>query len=295
MSKYIVLFILPIIMGTAHADDFSAALTAVNANCSNISAQLDDLKKMAGINTAVTGVGTAAAAGATVVGVIKANTDKKLAEILAQIPPKTDTTTNPSVEETKQVYNETSTTSATTPDTDKLTKQSVALGNARTGLLGASAATNVAGAVIASKNKTDDDLQAQIDSCVQSVSALESTIGQARADGIDITNAREILSACGKWRDIDLSKINAKSKGAFISSIVGAATGVAGTATSAAANTNNVRNGDETKENNLNMASNVLAGGTAIASGAATVFNATQISTIKKIVAVAQECEEVLK
>ena len=281
-------------MGTAHADDFSAALTAVNANCSNISAQLDDLKKMAGINTAVTGVGTAAAAGATVVGVIKANTDKKLAEILAQIPPKTDTKTNPSVEETTQVYNETS-ASATTPDTDKLTKQSVALGNARTGLLGASAATNVAGAVIASKNKTDDDLQAQIDSCVQSVSALESTIGQARADGIDITNARGILSACGKWRDIDLSKINAKSKGAFISSIVGAATGVAGTATSAAANTNNVRSGDETKEKSLNTASNVLAGGTAIASGAATVFNATQISTIKKIVAVAQECEEVLK
>jgi hypothetical protein len=39
--------------------------------------ELADLKKMAGINTAVTAVGTAAGAAATTVGIIKANKDSQ--------------------------------------------------------------------------------------------------------------------------------------------------------------------------------------------------------------------------
>ena len=65
------------------------------------------------------------------------------------------------------------------------------------------------------------------------------------------------------------------------------------------ANTDSTRNDNsesgKTKEKNLNMASNILAGGTTVASGVATVFNATQIGAIKRAVTVADKCEEALK
>ena len=49
------------------------------------------------------------------------------------------------------------------------------------------------------------------------------------------------------------------------------------------------------KEKNLNTASNVLAGASTVASAMATVFNATQISAIKKAASVAEKCTRVLK
>lgn len=61
------------------------------------------------------------------------------------------------------------------------------------------------------------------------------------------------------------------------------------------ANSDKVRNDNtdsgKQKEKNLNTASNVLAGTTTVASAAATVFNATQISAIKRVVSVAEKCE----
>ena len=72
--------------------------------------------------------------------------------------------------------------------------------------------------------------------------------------------------------------------------------GLAGTITSASANSDGVRNGDDTqREKKLNTAANVLAGGTTAASLSATIFNATQISAIKRAATVADECEGALK
>ena len=48
------------------------------------------------------------------------------------------------------------------------------------------------------------------------------------------------------------------------------------------------------KEKNLNTAANVMAGGATVASGVATIFNATQIGAIKRAVNIAAECEEAL-
>ena len=94
-------------------------------------------------------------------------------------------------------------------------------------------------------------------------------------------------------------EINKRAKGAMISSVVGATTGLAGTVTSAMANTDKIRDDNtdsgKQKEKNLNTAANVLSGATTVASGVATVFNATQISAIKKVVAVAEKCTGVLK
>jgi len=65
------------------------------------------------------------------------------------------------------------------------------------------------------------------------------------------------------------------------------------------ANTDKIRDDNtdsgKQKEKNLNTAANVLSGATTVASATATVFNATQISAIKKVATVAQKCTEVLK
>ena len=182
---------------------------------------------------------------------------------------------------------------------DELNKQSKSLGNWRTGLMAGNTATNVAGAIIAGNNKVDDDLQAQIDSCKKAVDELQRSMMQARMDGEDISEAQGIVNACKEYNYVDISPINKRAKGAMISSVVGATTGLAGTVTSAVANTDKTRNDNtdagKQKEKNLNTASNVLAGTSTLASGVATVSNATQISAIKKVAAVAEKCTGVLK
>ena len=68
--------------GVAHANtELDAAIANVRAACNGISSELGELKKMAGINTAVTGVGTSAAVVALGTGLAKANTDSKIEAI----------------------------------------------------------------------------------------------------------------------------------------------------------------------------------------------------------------------
>ena len=182
---------------------------------------------------------------------------------------------------------------------DKLTQQSKNLGNWRTGLLAGSTATNIAGAAIAGTNKVSVGLKEQIDTCIKAVDDLQQSMMQARLNGEDITEAQSIVDACGEYKYVDVSKIDNRAKGAMISSVVGATTGLAGTITSATANTDKTRNDNtdagKQKEKNLNTAANVLSGVTTAASATATVFNATQISAIKKVAEVAEKCTGVLK
>ena len=293
------------------SDEYISALQQTYISCIGIDEQLNDLKKMAGINTAVTAVGTAAGVGATVVGFIKADKDEQIEKLeMERLQKISDSNINSGVTNGKTTdnlaaletyYNNHKNDSQTDIDTeiDRLTNQSKNLGNWRTGLLAGSTATNVAGAIISGTNKVDDDLKSQIDNCVASVNALERAIMQARMDGIDVAEGESIAAACGEFEYVDVSKINNRAQGAFISSLVGTATGLAGTVTSAIANTDKTRNDNtesgKQKEKNLNTAANVLSIGTTLASGTATVFNATQISAIKKVATVAEKCTGVLK
>jgi len=288
------------------------ALRATYTACIGIDNQLAELKKMAGINTAITGVGTGLGAGATVAGIIKYSTDEeaesyeKLLAQLREIQDKSDAD-DATVAQAKAFQEEFRISyNAAVKDIekyqaelDRLTKKSKKLGNWRTGLLAGNTATNVAGAIIANKNRVDDALQSQIDGCRLAVKNLSSSIVQARVAGQDVTEAKEIYEACKEFDYIDISKINSRAKGATISSIVGATTGLTGTITSAVANTDATRNdntaGGKQKEKNLNMASNVLAGASTAASATATVFNATQIKAIKDVANVASKCTEVLQ
>ena len=173
------------------------------------------------------------------------------------------------------------------------------LGNWRTGTLAAATATNIAGAVMSGTNRVKGDLKQQIDECLMSVKTLSNVRMQARIDGsandTELARAENIIRACDAWSTVDITPINNRSKGATISSGIGAGLGLAGTITSASANSKDVRDGDSDKEKNLNTAANVLAGGTTATSLSATIFNATQINAIKRAATVADECEGALK
>ena len=289
-----------------HADEAAlvAALQKTYSSCVGIDDSLSDLKKMAGINTAITGVGTGFGVGATVVGVVKNQKDelrKKLNNDLLNLKNMTDQEFLQFLGDISRYkeYNE------TLEKLDKANQQSKSLGNWRTGLLAGNTATNVAGAIIAGNNRTDGDLQNQIDNCKTAIGELRRARARARIDKIDISEANAIISACEGFEIVDISKINTRAKGAMVSSIVGATTGLAGTITSGVANSESVRkdnidvsqktDADWNKEKNLNTTANILAGASTVASATATVFNATQISAIKKVAEVAQQCTEVLK
>ncbi len=268
------------------------------------------MKKMAGINTAVTAVGAAAGVGATVTGFVKQSKDnqaEELEKLIKELEELSKGATEPTeaeieafLAEFEQSYDDAvKELEKHQQELKKLETQSKKLGNWRTGLLAGSTATNVAGAIISGTNKVDDDLKTQIDNCVASVNALKRAMMQARMDGIDVAEGESIATACGEFEYVDISKINNRAQGAFISSLAGTATGLAGTVTSALANTDKTRNDNtesgKQREKNLNTAANVLSIGTTLASGTATVFNATQISAIKKVASVAEKCTGVLK
>lgn len=294
----------------ANALSLDDALRATYTACVGIDDELSDLKKMAGINTAITAVGTAAGAGATITGVVKASTDQEIEElekIMAEIDemsknmePMTEKEIMTFMEEFNRGYDtELASTDAIETELEQLNAKSKKLGNWRTGLMAGSTATNVAGAIIAGTNKVDEDLNTQIKNCLVAVGDLRGAMMQARMNGQDISEAQSIVDACGEYEFADLSKINKRATGAAISAGVGATTGLVGTITSASANSDNVR-GDNTdagkkKEKNLNVASNILAGTTTAASATATVFNATQIKAIKQVAEIAQKCTGVLK
>lgn len=299
-------------VGTSFADTLplNDALRATYAACVGIDDELLELKKMAGINTAVTAVGTASGTAATVVGIVKASKDseaeelEKLIKELEELEKDKPEPTDAQIASFEREFNASYETAvqelaAAKAELDKLTKQSKTLGNWRTGLVAGATATNVAGAIIAGTNRVDVGLESQIDTCRLAVSQLRTSMMQARINGEDISEAQSIVSVCGEYDYVDIGPINKRATGALVSSVVGATTGVAGTVTSAIANTNKTRddNSDsgKQKEKNLNTAANILSGTTAVASGVATVFNASQISAIKKVVSVAEKCTGVLR
>ena len=160
-----VMVLLSLWAGVAHANpDLSAAIENVRATCGGIGAELTDMKKMAGITTAVTGVGTVAGGVALGTGLAKVNVDKEIEELEAQIAELKKSRSGVPVEEleiaNKNEFNQSlgdfvHTYSAELQQKDAelsaAEKKSKTLGNIRTGTMAAATATNIAGAVIASK------------------------------------------------------------------------------------------------------------------------------------------------
>ena len=293
----------------AHADEVSGLAVAIqNAknSCSGISDSMSDLKRRAGISTAVTGVGTLSAGGALGAGVAKSAKDKEIDEKIGKSATRvygggavveygeiTDEMINAAFDNLEKEVKE----------YEKMDSESKTLGNVRTGTLAGTAVLDTAGTIIAAKNKVGDDLQTKIDNCVKSIKILQNERMRAQTENtatdIELATANKIITNCRDWEFVDLSPINKRATGAVVSGGTGAALSVIGAITSASANSDSVRsdNSDagKQKEKNLNVASNILAGGATAASGAATIFNATQISAVKKAATMSDKCEGALK
>lgn len=301
------------LVATASAEqgDLGIAVKNVQESCGGIQVELARMKTMAGVNTAVTGIGTLAGGGAAVIGFVKLSKDneaagiearlKKLKDFEYELEGLPDNNDEDRGEDQKadfwdkfdkyrtEVINEEKTR------LEQLEKESKTLGNWRTGLMAGNTATNIAGAAIAGTNKVKNNIADQINDCKESVAALDSAAMQARIDGEDTHKAESIVKECWAWNHVDISKINARGNAAMVAAIVGAVAGGVGTATSAAANTKTVRaEGKEKEEKALNTASNVLAVGATGASAVATGFNAAQMSAINKALEVATACEGAL-
>ena len=292
--------------------DLNTALQNTYRACAEIDDNLHDLKVLAGVNTAVTAVGTGLGVGATATGFVKQKNDKEIEElekILKEIEDNSAkyTGTEPDANqrsafltEFNNTYNTAVKDKATAQQQiDDLTKKSKNLGNWRTGLLAGNTATNIAGAIISSKTINKDDIQGQIDNCISATKDLSNAIMQAKMNGENIEEAQSIYKACREYEYVDISPINKRGTGAMVASSVGAVTGGIGTITSGVANSEKIRNDNsdagKKKEKDLNTASNVLSIGTTAASATATVFNATQIAAIKKVAKVSESCTGVLK
>ena len=283
------------------------AIANVRSSCGAISVELADMKMRAGIGTAVSAVGTVTGGVAVGAGMAKADVDSQIAHWRSVLNAMSaqDKASGVVYEEINMAdLNGLSADDVVLAELENpneklsaLEQKSKKLGNVRTGTLATSTAANIAGAVVAGTNRIKGDLQQKIDSCIASVTELSRVRMQARLDGsaddVQLANAEKIIAECGAWETVNVSSIDKRAQGATISSGVGAGLGLVGTITSATANSDNLK--DDKKEQNLNKASNILAGGTTLASGAATVFNATQISAIKRAAEVADLCEGALK
>lgn len=80
MKKILISLCVLLISNIAHADllPLDDALRATYTACVGIESELAELKKLAGIGTAVSGVGTGLGAGATVVGILKKAKDRQV-------------------------------------------------------------------------------------------------------------------------------------------------------------------------------------------------------------------------
>ena len=294
------------------AETLGAAVNDTVVACSGISEAMHDLKVKAGIGTAITGVGVVSGGVALGTGIAKSNVDKEKRDLEEKIAKLIQEKSNIQIEKIEvkdwaeferqisEVVNQNYTEmSDDVKKIAELEQKSKTMGNVRTGTLAVSTATNVAGTAIAGTNRIDEDLESKIKRCISATKELSNAKLVAKMEETateeEIAKAEKIISACRDWEFVDLKQVNKRATGAAISSGIGIGTGVVGTITSAVSNTDATRKGDAQKEKSLNTTSNVMAGASTVASAAATIFNATQISAIKKAATIADECEEALK
>lgn len=286
----------------AFANELHVAVQNARQACGGISEITKKMKTKAGINTAVTAAGTIASGVALGTGIAKSKTDDLLSEETEKILAKYANNRQDPInikdwsaferELDEMVASVKTQTSQEDSDRiEELKKESDRLGKIRTGTLATSTAANIAGTIVASTNTTDKDLAPMVANCITSIKNLSNAYMSAKvaetANSAELDIADKIVKACRDWEQVDLKPIDNRAKGAAISSGVAAGTGLIGTIASGVAQSN--------QKQGLDKTANVMAAATSLSGATATVFNATQIATIKKAADVADKCEEALR
>jgi hypothetical protein len=294
----------------------------VRTNCGGISTQMESLKKMAGIGTVVNAVGSVAGVGGMVAGSAKARQDTKTIQAIAELENSPENRAalenlrgaimdSNAKENILALARQKMTDNSLMATVNESQKKSNQLGNLRTGLFATNTATSVAGAVVSSKTKIDENLNTKVKLCKESIGKIRDASTRMRTEDRDNLNtallqqSQSIIDNCSEYETVDMEPINKLSKGATISGGVGAVTGAAATIASAVGTNKKVTDFDVTssdglqkdikKLNQANVTSNLLGGITAGTSVAGTILNATQIKKIKQLVALSEKCEGVLQ
>ncbi len=323
MRKYIAflsVLILPFGAVAGGDDDALQELYGVYATvqqfCGGLSDRISSVSGVAKVNTAVTAVGTVASGGALVTGIMKSKVDKEIEELQKQIcdrggcdPAKVaamsdeeflDIVAKPFVRqleldrELKRLQQE----------KDAAIVKSKKLGNWRTGLMAGTTATNIASAIIAGLNRNQSDLIQQVTACNTAVDKLRIARSAAINSGLSpienpvLNQFNTTIQSCGSLKVADIEKIEKRMTVVMGTSIGGAVIGAVGTGTSAAANTDKIRNDDsddgKKKEKALNTTANVSAGLATATGAVGTGFNISLITLTKKLMKTAEQCEKTL-
>lgn len=291
----------------------------VQTFCGGLSNDLSDLSGISIANTVVTGVGTAAAGGALATGIAKANTDKKVNEMSAQIAEMlcknggcdADTIETMSDQEfvdrilpllVEGIMQEN--LISMKAEHDRAIAKSRRLGNWRTGLLAGSTATNIASAIMAGLNRDQSDLVMRVTACNQAVQKLKDANRAAIAAGINpidnpyMQGFSETIDKCGTLNVADIEKIEKQMTVVMGTGVAGGVVGAVGVGTSVAANTDKIRNDNtdagKKREKTLNTVANVASGTNVVIGAVGTGFNISLINLTKKMMRAAQQCEDTL-
>lgn len=292
--------------------------------CSGISDQIAKVANISTANTAITGAGTIAATGALVAGVKKSNIDAEIESKLDEFCKKNDCTLKPEanpqefyttiIEGIAGISTESGLDKTDSKSIESMLEQSQKLGNWRTGLMAGTIGTNLATAILSGRNMNQSDLIQQITACndmIKTVSEVQHTLKTAGINPIENPVMRKLDNAktwCDQMNVADVEKIENRMKASLGTSIAGGVIGVAGTATSAAANSDkysdiNTRaslhasnnTAELQKAKNLNTAANIMSGASIATGVAGTAVNISLISLAKKMIKSAQRCEEILQ
>ncbi len=279
--------------------------------CSGISDEISQVSNVSKINTAVTAVGTVAATGALYAGIQKSQEEKEIDELVDQICAAGGCTPE-GVESMsdEDFFNNVMQPMAQIAELKEHLKKSKNLGNWRTGLMAGTIGTNVASAILSGVNRDQSDLVQHIQACNEAMKAVNSMSDKLRRQGISpleypvVNRLDGIKTWCNSINVSDVEKIEKRMTGVMGTSIAGAVIGVAGTATSAAANSDKymdeqnrmkLTEQERKKKDNLNTTANIMAGANIVTGVVETGLNISLINLTKKLIKQAELCEEVFK
>jgi hypothetical protein len=298
-----------------NAEDVYNAMRVV---CSGVSDEIARVANVAKVNTTISGVGTVAAAGALAVGIKKAATDEEIEEMISVFCSGNNNCQNSG--DDPDYYNkvikglaDVAEKAGLADDVDEVKNkitQVKNLGNWRTGLMAGTVGTNLATAILSSRNMNQSELIQQISACNDMVQQAGDIVMALKAAGVNpfensvVGKLDDAKTWCNQIEIADVEKIEKRMKASLGTSVAGGVIGVAGTATSVAANSDKytaveqrvqLSEADRQKVKNLNVAANIMSGAGVVTGVTGTVLNVSLISLAKKLMNMAERCEEVLK
>ena len=283
---------------------------AARIACSGISDGIGRVANISKTNTAVAVVGTAAAGGALAAGIKKSREDEEIDRLVAEICAAGGCTPEGvAAMNDEQFFISVIQPMAQIAELQKKLEKSKKLGNWRTGLMAGTIGTNLASAIMSGLNINQSDLVQQISVCNEIIKKIPDVKMSLQRSGIGpmhnpvVKKIDNIQTWCLAIDTNDIEKIEKRMKGVMGTSIAGAAIGVVGVGTSAAANSDkymdvsnklSLSEQDKQKERALNVTANVMAGANVATGAVETGLSISLITLTKRLMDQATRCESVL-